>query len=34
MDIGFEPDDIVWEQQPTDYVPIIEKFRSRFSFGG
>jgi hypothetical protein len=30
---GFAADDILWETQPTDYVPIIEKFKAGFSFG-
>ena len=28
----FDTEDILWPGQPTDYLPIIEKFRSRFSF--
>jgi hypothetical protein len=28
----FQAEEILWPGQPTDYVPIIEKFRSWFSF--
>ncbi len=29
----FDPDDILWEEQPTDYVPLIEKFQTLVAFG-
>lgn len=29
----FNADDIVWDEQPTDYGPFIEKFKADFSFG-
>jgi len=29
----FDPDDILCDAQPTDYVPFIEKFKAGFSFG-
>jgi hypothetical protein len=29
----FDADDILWPEQPTDYVPLIQKFKSDFSFG-
>jgi hypothetical protein len=28
----FDPDDILCEVQPTDYVPFIEKFKAQVSF--
>jgi hypothetical protein len=28
----FKPDDILWETQPTDYVPIIQKFNTAVQF--
>ena len=28
----FGADDILWEGQPTDYVPLIQNFKSQFSF--
>jgi len=31
---AFDPDDILCDVQPTDYVPFIEKFRSLLTFEG
>lgn len=29
---SFGDDDILWDRQPTDYVPIIQKFQAGFTF--
>jgi hypothetical protein len=28
----FDPDDILWDEQPTDYGPFVQKFQADFSF--
>ena len=31
---NFGPDDITYEKQPENYIPLIQKFQTKFSFEG